>query len=455
MVATAAPVQPPSLKHVSTPPTPPATLAPPTHDQAVGLSTSAAAHDGGAGTPRQWGRVGGVIWIPVLLVTGYYCTPVVLHPLEPVTALIVIPGLVSCAAVALRHRHPRLAMGVALACLVVNAAALGGVVGLIASRARHLPGRSRLPELVAWVVAAVGVKAAQLTIPHAIDGWLRGSGLLRAPGWGSVDLVEFTISVSLIGFALLAGLLAGAWARSAAAERNAEQARAAEIRLEERARIAREMHDVVAHRISLVAMTSGALVYRDDLPPDAHEAATIIQSNARLAMTELRAVLSDLREAPGTPAAAPTATISHGSAGGLPPEAPQPTLADLAVLLAEARSAGVEVNLNCTVDAAQVPESVSRHLFRIVQEGLTNARKHAGGQPVSVLIERAAGDIVVQVRNPLTDGDPATEDLHGSRGGYGLVGIQERARLLGGTADVEVIAGRFVLTVRVPAKLIA
>lgn len=361
------------------------------------------------------------MWIPVGLLTLYYGVPVLLHPTAPIAVVIAVPAVIAAAACRWRRSQPLTAFVVALACLLASPAALGGVVGILASRARHLPSRRTLPELFAWSVAAVVVKVVQLLGP------------LGGGGWSPVSSVELTISSSAIGFAVLAGLLARSSTRSAVSQREAEQARANEVRLEERARIAREMHDVVAHRISLVAMTSGALVYRDDLPDDAREAVTIIQTNARQALTEMRALLSDLRGGDGAPTT---------------PETPQPTLEQLPVLLAEAREV-TDIASTCDIDPVTLPTTTSRQLYRIVQEGLTNARKHAPGQPVSVHVGRDGDDIVATIRNPMNDGDQEW----GTRGGYGLVGVQERARLLGGTARVEVVDGRFVLTVRVPAKV--
>lgn len=365
-------------------------------------------------------RIGGLVWLPAALATAFYALPVVRSLDRPLlVALVLVPGLLSLGVLTRRHTAPRLVSAVAVGCLLVSPAALGGVIGIIASRARRLRDRRHLVEIVGWTLAAVVAKVIQLVLPY--------------PGgeWTSASSVDLTMTVSAIGFALFTGLLSRARTDSVDAAQRAEQSRAAEIRLEERARIAREMHDVVAHRISLVAMVSGALVHRDDLPDDAQEAATIIRTNSRLALDELRAVLRDLRDDGGSP----TGTTA----------APQPDLAQLPVLLAEVREV-TDVNYTCEIDTAALPPTASRQLYRILQEGLTNARKHAPAQPVSVRITRSGGDVVLEVRNPFT-GEV------GESGGYGLVGIQERARLLGGHARVDVIDSRFVLTATIPAKV--
>lgn len=362
------------------------------------------------------------MWAASLLVAAYYSAPALVRLDQPhVVAWVLVPGAISLGALVYRHRAPRTASAVTLAALALSPAALGGVVGVLASRARHLPARACLPELALWAVAAVAIKAAHLAAP-----FLGG-------GWSPVAVVELTISSGLIGIALLIGLLVRATERSAQSARRAQQAHAAEIRLEERARIAREMHDVVAHRISLVAMTAGALAYRSDLPGEAREAVGIIQSNARGALDELRAVLSDLRD---------TSVLSGAAA-----EAPQPTLEQLAVLLADARDAG-DVKADIEVDTASVPPAASRQMYRIIQEGLTNARKHAPGQPVYLRLARAVGEITLQIRNPVIE-----EAEH--VGGYGLIGVQERVHMLGGSAGVDVVEGRFVLSVRIPEKVAA
>ncbi len=213
--------------------------------------------------------------------------------------------------------------------------------------------------------------------------------------------------------------------RALTAER--EQAlRAVQARVAERTRIAREMHDVLAHRISLVAMHSGALAYRTDLPREqVAETAEVIRANANRALGELREVLGVLRDVPGTDGAGG----ADGSAAV--PEAPQPTLAGLGELLTEARAAGGEVSAEIDGDVTSVPESTSRTAYRIVQEGLTNARKHAPTAPVHVAVavvpdDAGQGTVSVTVRNGIRPGGEVVSS------GLGLVGLTERAVLAGG-----------------------
>jgi signal transduction histidine kinase len=226
-----------------------------------------------------------------------------------------------------------------------------------------------------------------------------------------------------------------------------EQAsRAAQARANERARIAREMHDVLAHRMSLVAMHAGALAYRTDLPPEkVAETAAVVQAGAHAALQDLRDVLGVLRSADGAHAGA-------ADGGDHPrPERPQPTLADLDELVAEARAGGGEVRVERRADGlGELPEAVSRNAYRIVQEALTNARKHAPWAPVTVGVAGAPGEgLALTVRNPLRTVGPAPQEAPPSSG-LGLVGLTERAELSGGRLAYGAQGGQFVVSAWLP-----
>jgi signal transduction histidine kinase len=187
----------------------------------------------------------------------------------------------------------------------------------------------------------------------------------------------------------------------------------------ERERIAREMHDVLAHRISLVTMHAGALAYRTDLSPEqVRETAGVIADKAHEALADLRAILGALRETE--------------------PMRPQPTLVDLDELVGEATQSGMQVQLeNALADPRAVPERVGRTVYRIVQEALTNARKHAPGAPVSVGVSGDAGSgLTVTVSNGMTPRAPVAGGA-----GLGLVGMRERAELIGATYSLESAPG--------------
>ena len=204
-----------------------------------------------------------------------------------------------------------------------------------------------------------------------------------------------------------------------------QELRVAQARQLERNRLAREMHDVLAHRLSLLSLQAGALELWPDAPSaEITRAAGVIRSNAHGALEDLREVIGVLRSAPAD---------DDRSVGV--PERPQPTLMDVPMLIDESRKAGMRVVLECEVtDLGAVPEAVGRTAFRIVQEGLTNVRKHADHTSVTVALRGAAADgLTVEIRNPGPVGVPGTTPIPGA--GMGLVGLAERIALTGGRLE--------------------
>ena len=356
--------------------------------------------------------------------------------------------------------------------------------------------RRRYPRTVAWVtalasavsMAAVGPSILALVSLSTRRRW-RELAAVAVPflGAGFVNALLYptedsTVSVSgiVISVLILAASVASGWAigerrafvaslheRALTAER--EQAmRVAQARVAERTRIAREMHDVLAHRISLVAMHSGALAYRDDLSRDEVAAtAEVIRSSANQALSELRDVLGVLRDVPlPHPTDASGSPVGQGSSDASVPERPQPTLHDVEELVADARAAGTDVVLEQAGDATTVPDRVSRNAYRIVQESLTNARKHAPDRRATVTLavvttSVGSGRVDVTVRTPAavpaglrTGGEapavgmPAV-GMPGS--GLGLLGLTERAVLSGGELTYGPDRrGDFVVAARLP-----
>jgi signal transduction histidine kinase len=251
-------------------------------------------------------------------------------------------------------------------------------------------------------------------------------------GWGAV----MTVIAGLWGM-LIRGRrqLIVTWRDRAERAESEQRLRVAQARVLERTRIAREMHDVLAHRISLLSLHAGALEFRPGAPPEEIAgAAAVVRSSAHQALQDLRAVIGVLRT--GQPEDEQT------------PERPQPTLSALPALADESRAAGIRVRLDIAPAAESVPAATGRAAYRIVQEGLTNARKHAPGATVRVAVGGAAGDgLTIEVRNPMPITVPA-RPIPGT--GMGLIGLAERALLAGGHLDHGRVDDDFVLTAWLP-----
>jgi signal transduction histidine kinase len=221
--------------------------------------------------------------------------------------------------------------------------------------------------------------------------------------------------------------------------------RAEQAKLGERARIAQEMHDVLAHKVSLIALHAGGLELNPSAGPDQVErSAVLIRSTARQALEDLRDVLGVLR--------------ADESADGAQ-LAPQPKLSDVRRLVEASRAAGVSVDLVATGDAedlclaesasaAMLPEQLGRTAYRVVQEGLTNVHKHARGAAATVRLDGRRGrqlSVAVSNLRPVSAGSL----LPGS--GAGLVGLRERVELAGGTLRGEPTAeGGWLLRAELP-----
>jgi signal transduction histidine kinase len=240
----------------------------------------------------------------------------------------------------------------------------------------------------------------------------------------SKDVLAFTIPfiIAIIGVSVGWGMYIGSrrelltTLRERARTAEAEQAaRVAQARTAERGRIAREMHDVLAHRISLVTMHAGALTFREDLTAEEMRAtAAVIQESSHQALIELRDVLGILRDDPGDAS----------------PERPQPSAVDLPALLDEARTSGMRIETEELVALDGIPETIGRTLYRVVQESLTNARKHAANTLVNVSVTGSPwAGLTIVVSNPLEVGSIGVD---APESGLGLIGLAERTALVGG-----------------------
>jgi len=316
--------------------------------------------------------------------------------------------------------------------------------------------RRRWPVAIAVVTGAVGTFSGLAAGPGVLAGvsvatrrrlWqvalvgfvnlVAGQSLATIQPVNAADPYWLTITVNAVFTAGMMGwgMYIGSrrelmWTLRARAERaEAEQElRVAQARGTERARIAREMHDVLAHRISQISLHAGALGFRDDLTAEEMRAsAAVIQEKAHEALSDLRGVLGVLRD----------------SDTGELLDAPQPTYADLPRLVEDERGAGVHVEYHDLIDpdGARVPDVVGRTLYRIVQEGITNARKHAPGALLTIRVSGSPEDgIDILLRNPIGFGTTRTPGA-----GLGLVGLSERAELRGGRLEHRRDGSTFVL----------
>ena len=238
---------------------------------------------------------------------------------------------------------------------------------------------------------------------------------------------EISANSNLAVMAILSGtalvLIAAVRGRSEALELLAEQAhitsaeRSRRTLLEERARIARELHDVVAHHMSVIAIQAEAAPYRVADPPEELRASfATIRKNAVDALSELRRVLDLLR------AEAPDRVPSDA-------DAPQPTLGGLDDIVANVRDAGLTVQTVVSGGVRPLPPGVELSAFRIVQEALSNVLRHAPGSDVRVEIAYVLGGVGLRVANGYSKADPAPVD---AGTGHGLLGMRERVAMLGG-----------------------
>jgi signal transduction histidine kinase len=380
-----------------------------------------------------------------------------------------------------------------LAALSAAATPVSSLTVLLTAQCRRLSFAVRLAALAA---AAQLVRATWRPIAGLDFSWWTVEVCAVATaliGWGAYSRSRHALIASL---------------RERARRAEAEQVRRiAEARVAERGRIAREMHDVLAHRLTLLATYSGALEYRPETSPEKiSEAAGVIRSTVREALVELRQIIYMLRDedqedevrdvGAGEVAAGDVdggdvggresggRGVDGGDVGGRGVEGrgfdgrvdgggidgrvgfglaasagdpghgfglgrPQPGLADLPQLADESRGVGAEVHLDLRVaEPRQCPAVVGRTAYRVVQEGLTNARRHAPGVPVLVVIGGRRGELLtVEVHNALVERRPEAAEL-GT--GTGLIGLTERVSLAGGRVEYGPTDGEFRLRVQLP-----
>ncbi|MDN5685880.1 MAG: sensor histidine kinase [Brachybacterium sp.] len=327
-------------------------------------------------------------------------------------------GAALCGAHLLALTRPRAAIGVFAVAAVL--------LPLLASAERDLswPWPWSVPAMIALVVFVLVVTAfhdwraglAAWGIPSA--GSLLIGSLFAGTVPRSMTGVDLLVTVSLGAGALLVGvLIAGRLRIGEQLDREREHTASEQARrllVEERTRIARELHDIVAHSTSLIQVQASTAEYRiPDLPAEAAGEFGEIAETARGSLVEMRRLLGVLR------------TEDHA-----PELTPQRRLEDISELVDGARRAGAEVGLSMPVGSPVLPPGVQVTAFRITQEALSNAVRHAPGAPVEVVLDAPQDTLMIRVRNSAPE-DSAVGEARGS--GHGLRGMRERAALLGGS----------------------
>jgi signal transduction histidine kinase len=318
----------------------------------------------------------------------------------PLVAYAVLTAVLFALHLTLRRRFPLLPFLLS-AVLSVLSSGLNGFLLLLAYAVGRYVGR--WPQRIA--AAAVGVVVVA-------EPWAGGPAGEQVTRWlGGIVLV---VLPGAIGVYVRTRHLLLAALRDRAEKAEAEREfMARDAVLTERTRIAREMHDAVGHRVSLMVLQAGAIEMAAADPDRVAQLAGQVQTAGRQALDELRQMVGVLRAEDGEEA----------------PRAPQPGLADLPALVAQCRAAGMAVELTMPPEgSAPVEAAAGRAAYRVVQEALTNAGKHAPGAAVRVAVERPAGELSLRVVN----GAPSRPADDAPGGGYGLVGLGERVRTLGG-----------------------
>jgi signal transduction histidine kinase len=332
--------------------------------------------------------------------------------------LVAVSGTILAAAVAVRRRYPA-AAGI-LAVVVANVVAIGW----------------RPPSLVtygvAWMCAvyALAVWTSPRLFALGVAAFALPTLVAEAFGVGPSGGVEFTV-IALVVVLLVRQGIRGRDRRAEMAERERELA-AREAVVEERARIARELHDVIAHNVSMMVVQAGAeRRVLDGANGSTREVLQTIEQIGRGALTEMRRLVGMLRS------------------DGEDPLAPQPGLDDVATLVGQVCEAGLPVELTVEGERRDLPAGIELSAYRIVQEALTNALKHAGDAHAQVSIRYGADSLELEIADDGSGG--AARAVAG--GGHGLVGMRERVALYGGRFDAgRRQSGGFAVRVLLPIR---
>ncbi|WP_329591702.1 histidine kinase [Streptomyces sp. NBC_01362] len=376
----------------------------------------------------------------------------------------VLFGLIAGTVLVVRRRWPIAVVLVAIATTPAEMGFLMGLVGLYTLAASDVPRRitavlTGMSFMGTFIVTYVRLRQS---VDEQAD---------FGPGGWYVPLISLFMSLGLTAPPVLFGLYIGARRRlmeslreradslerelSLLADRAEERAEWA--RTEERHRIAREMHDVVAHRVSLMVVHAAALqaVAPKD-PAKAVRNAALVGDMGRQALTELREMLGVLRAGESVTARAasvPLASVGQAAAAAAAAAATEdgPRLHEVETLVGESRAAGMTVELSVDGEARAYPPEVEQTAYRVVQEALTNVHKHAAGAKTWVRLAHRDAEVAMQVENGPSDA--ATADAGLPSGGNGLVGMRERVLGLGGVfVSGPTDAGGFRVSAVLPAR---
>ncbi|MET9321762.1 histidine kinase [Streptomyces sp. NPDC003038] len=428
--------------------------------------TSTGEVEGRAGPPAWWGRRRDAVWdVGLGGVSAVECAwegVAFAREAGVPTVVGVLFGLGVGASLVLRRRWP---IAVVLVGIAVAPAAMGFVLGVVGL---YTLASSDVPRRITAVLASMSLGGTFVVM------YLRTRGDVEADPTLVVVLSCF-VAVALTVPPVLFGLYIGARRRlleslqeradslerelSLLADRAEERAEWA--RTEERTRIAREMHDVVAHRVSLMVVHAAALeaVALKD-PARAAKNAALVGDMGRQALTELREMLGVLRAQAPKPAVAAVSAAAAVSAGPAVQAAPVvlvggledgPSLDALEDLVGQSRAAGMAVEMVVRGEGVAYAPEVEQTAYRVVQEALTNCHKHAPGARVVVRLAHRDGEVAMQVENGPCDGKAAEPGL--PSGGNGLVGMRERVLGLGGVfVSGPTDAGGFRVSAVLPAE---
>ncbi|MEV5848753.1 histidine kinase [Streptomyces sp. NPDC051985] len=442
------------------------------------MTTTGADHATALTGPWWWSRwrsavLDGALALVSALECGAEGIPFARDAGVPLSAGIVF-GLLAGSVLLLRRKWPIAVVLVSIAITPAQMGFLMGIVGLYTLAAAELPRRI--------IVALAGMSLVGMLIVTFVrvkQDMARGD--LTLGDW-FVPFAAVTTSLGLTAPPVLLGLYVGARRRLMESLREradslerelqllAERAeeRAEWARGEERTRIAREMHDVVAHRVSLMVVHAAALqaVARKD-PEKAVRNAALVGDMGRQALTELREMLGVLRSGEGIPgrtapapasapasAAVPLAAVGVAAAAAASRvvEEDGPWLSELDVLIGQSAAAGMVVDLSVEGEVRSYTVEIEQTAFRVVQEALTNVHKHAAGAKTHVRLAHRVAEIAMQVENEPPP-EPASAASAGlPSGGNGLVGMRERVLGLGGVfVSGPTDAGGFRVSAVIPA----